>query len=95
VDGLLRKKLGFNGVVITDDLQMGAISKKYGLKTTLQLAINAGDDILLFGNQLDPQKVVSTKKLVETLMQLVREGKVSEARINRSYTRVQRMKKKL
>jgi beta-N-acetylhexosaminidase len=74
---------------------MGAISKKYGLKTTLQLAINAGDDILLFGNQLDPRKVVSTKKLVETLMQLVKEGKVSEARINRSYVRVQRLKKKL
>jgi beta-N-acetylhexosaminidase len=95
VDGLLRKKLGFEGVVITDDLQMGAISKKYGLKTTLQLAINAGDDILLFGNQLDPRKVVSTIKLVETVKQLVKEGKVSKARIDRSYARVQRLKKKL
>ena len=75
VNGLLRNKLGYKGVVITDDLQMGAISKKYSLKTTLQLAINAGDDILLFGNQLDPRKVVSTKKLVETIGTLVKQGK--------------------
>jgi beta-N-acetylhexosaminidase len=95
VNGLLRKKLGFNGVVITDDLQMGAISKKYGLKTTLQLAINAGDDILLFGNQLDPRKVVSTKRLVETIKELVKEGKVSTDRIARSYARIGRLKKKL
>jgi beta-N-acetylhexosaminidase len=95
VNGLLRKKLGFNGVVITDDLQMGAISKKYGLKTPLQLAINAGDDILLFGNQLDPRKVVSTKRLVETIKELVKEGKVSTDRIDRSYARIGRLKKKL
>jgi beta-N-acetylhexosaminidase len=95
VDGLLRKKLGFDGVVITDDLQMGAISKKYGLKPTLQLAINTGDDILLFGNQLDPRKVVATQKLVETVKQLGKEGKGSEKRIDKSYARVQKLKKKL
>ncbi|MCF6207064.1 MAG: glycosyl hydrolase [Sulfurovum sp.] len=95
VDGLLRKKLGFNGVVITDDLQMGAISKKYGLKRTLQLAINAGDDILLFGNQLDPKKVVSTRKLVETVTQLVKEGKVRSERIEQSYGRIRTLKERL
>jgi len=95
VNGLLRKKLGYKGVVITDDLQMGAISKKYGLKNTLQLAINAGDDILLFGNQLDPRKVVTTKKLVETIVKLVKEGKVSKRSIDNSYSRVQNLKRKL
>ncbi len=95
VNGLLRKKLGYNGVVITDDLQMGAISKKYSLKKTLQLAINAGDDILLFGNQLDPRHTVSTKKLVDTIVKLVKEGKVREQSINNAYIRVQRLKRKL
>ncbi len=92
VDGLLRKKIGFQGVVITDDLQMGAISKKYSLKKTLELAINAGDDILLFGNQLDPRKVVSTKRVVETIGALVKEGRVSKARIEASYRRIKRLK---
>ena len=95
VNGLLRNKLGYHGVVITDDLQMGAISKKYGLKNTLQLAINAGDDILLFGNQLDPRKVVTTKKLVDTIVSLIKSGSVKEQSINDAYNRIQKLKKKL
>ena len=95
VNGKLRNELGYKGVVITDDLQMGAISKKYGLKNTLRLAINAGDDILLFGNQLDPKKVVTSKKLVDTIVSLVKQGKVSKASITNSYNRIQRLKRKL
>lgn len=95
VNGLLRKKLGFNGVVITDDLQMGAISKKYGLRNTLKLAINAGDDMLIFGNQLDPKHTVSTKKLVETVKSLIKSGEVNEKSIEYAYRRIQRLKKKL
>jgi len=95
VEGLLRKQLGFHGVVITDDLQMGAISKKYGLRNTLKLAINAGDDILLFGNQLDPRKIVSSKKLVETIKSLVKNGEVNEKRIETAYRRIQHLKRKL
>ncbi|BAF71407.1 glycoside hydrolase family 3 protein [Sulfurovum sp. NBC37-1] len=95
VNGILRKQLGFNGVVITDDLQMGAISKKYGLKNTLKLAINAGDDILLFGNQLDPRKTVSTKKLVETIKSLLKRGEVNPKSIDYAYIRIQNLKRKL
>jgi beta-N-acetylhexosaminidase len=95
VTKMLRWKLGYHGVVITDDLQMGAISQKYGLKNTLKLAINAGDDILLIGNQLDPKKTVSTKKLVDTIMTLVQSGEVTEESINKAYKRIQGLKKKL
>jgi beta-N-acetylhexosaminidase len=92
---MLRWKLGYHGVVITDDLQMGAISMKYGLKNTLKLAINAGDDILLIGNQLDPKKVESTQRLVDTIVSLVKSGEVKEGDINNSYQRIQLLKKKL
>jgi len=92
---MLRWKLGYHGVVITDDLQMGAISNKYGLKNTLKLAINAGDDILLIGNQLDPKKTVSTKRLVDTIVTLVQKGEVTEKSINKAYKRIQELKKKL
>ena len=95
VNGLLRKELGFNGVVITDDLQMGAISKKYGLKKRLNLAINAGDDILLFGNQLDPKKIVSSKKLVNTIKALVKSGDVSLIQLDKAYHRIQKLKQRL
>ena len=92
---MLRWKLGYHGVVITDDLQMGAISKKYGLKNTLKLAINAGDDILLIGNQLDPRKVKSTKVLVETIERLIKSGEVKVENIDTAYARIQKLKMKL
>ncbi len=92
---LLRWRLGYHGVVITDDLQMGAISQKYGLKNTLKLAINAGDDILLIGNQLDPKRTVTTKTLVGTIKSLVQSGEVTEESINKAYKRIQGLKKRL
>lgn len=95
VNGLLRNTLGYNGVVITDDLQMGAISQKYTLKQTLKLAINAGNDILLIGNQLDPRKVKKTKTLVDTINDLVKSGEVKEKSITSAYRRIQKLKQKL
>jgi beta-N-acetylhexosaminidase len=95
VNDLLRKKLGYNGVVITDDLQMGAIQSKYSLRDTLKLAINAGDDILLFGNQLDPHNTVKTKVLVETIRSLMRSNEILASDIDRAHTRVQKLKSKL
>lgn len=95
VTKLLRWELGYHGVVITDDLQMGAIAKKYGLKNTLKLSINAGNDILLIGNQMDPKKIVSTKKLVDTIVSLVKRGEVKEEDIDKAFKRIQVLKQKL
>jgi beta-N-acetylhexosaminidase len=95
VNGLLRKKLGFNGVVITDDLQMGAITHKYSLRNVLKLAINAGDDLLLFGNQLSVKSMVSTKRLVDTVKSLVKRGEVSVKTIERSNARLERLKERI
>jgi len=95
VEGLLRRRLGYRGVVITDDLQMGAIAGRYSLPETIRLALNAGDDLLLFGNQLDPKLRVSPKKLVETIGTLVREGRVSRKRLEEANRRVRAMKARL
>ncbi len=88
VKGLLRQKLGYRGVVITDDLQMGAIARHYSLEETIRLALNAGDDLLLFGNQLDPKKIVSPARLVQMIVTLVKEGKVSCTRLQSAAKRV-------
>ena len=89
---MLRKQMGYKGVVITDDLQMGAIDKKYGLRETLKLAINAGDDILLFGNQLNPRDSVSTKKLVAIIVDLVKHNEIGIEKIESAYARIQQLK---
>ena len=92
VDGLLRGELGYDGVTITDDLQMGAITKRYTLKQTLKLAINAGNDILLFGNQLSPQSMVTPKELVESIKAMVQNGEIDLSAIEKSNKRIEKLK---
>jgi len=85
---LLREKMHYNGVIISDDLQMAAISKLYSLKQRVTLAINSGVDILLFGNQLAD---VSVSKLVNTIYEQVEDGAISIKRIKESNDRIQNL----
>lgn len=91
---LLRKQLGFKGVIITDDLQMKAIADHYDVPSTVQLAIKAGADILLFSNQLadTPQ---NTAELIDMIKQAVQSGKISADQIAASYDRVIKLKENL
>ena len=50
VAGMLRNKVGFKGVAITDDMEMGAIRKNYKWSQAVKLAVNAGNDVLLYSN---------------------------------------------
>lgn len=86
---LLREKLGYNGVIISDDLQMSAITKHYSLEDTIRLSINAGVDILLFGNQLATN---SPQELVDTIFMLVKDGEISQERIMESIQRIEKLK---
>jgi beta-N-acetylhexosaminidase len=94
INDKLRKKLGFKGVVITDDMQMGAISK-YTLKDRLKLAISAGNDILLFGNQLNPSSTLSTKTLVDTILSLKNKKGIDSRYIHNANIRVKNLKNRL
>lgn len=92
ITDLLRTKLGYDGVVISDDLQMGAIAKHYTLDETLNLAINAGIDILLFANQMD--KPVTVRQLVAHIRSLIDSKKISEITVEQAYTRIETLKRK-
>jgi beta-N-acetylhexosaminidase len=94
ITGLLRGELGYDGVVISDDMQMGAIVDRYGFETAIRKAIEAGVDILLFGNNLRyDEKVVP--RAVAAIRKLVRNGVINEERIEASYRRIQRLKSRL
>lgn len=82
---LLRKKMHYNGVLISDDLQMEAIAKYYPLKETVTLAINSGIDMLLFGNQLSKTK---TDEIVETIFLQVKNGSIGVERIMQANERI-------
>lgn len=89
--GLLRKKLNFKGVIITDDMQMKAISDHYPLERAITLAVNAGTDMMIFGNQLSdvPQ---DPEELINIIESKVRSGEISEQRINEAYRHIRAMK---
>ncbi len=83
---LLREKLGYKGVIVSDDLQMGAVAKHYTLKEIVTLSINSGVDMLLFGNQLSTQNI---DELVETILVQIKSGAIPLNRILESNKRVE------
>lgn len=84
VTELLREELGFQGVVITDGLQMKALTDSYTSGEIARRAVSAGVDILLCPS--NPQAAVSA------LEEAVALGEISEERINQSVRRILAMK---
>lgn len=91
--GLLRQELGFTGVIITDDMGMGAITTQYGFAEAVVQAVQAGADMLALGNNLvyDPDVAART---ITILTQAVADGAISEQRIDASYARILALKGK-
>ncbi len=94
ITGILRDSLKYNGVIISDDMQMGAIADHYGLETALEKCINAGVDIVCFGNNLqyDPEIIAKATGIIK---RLVVEGKIPRTRIDESYKRITALKNTL
>jgi beta-N-acetylhexosaminidase len=95
IGGLLRDSLGFDGIVISDDLQMKAISAQYGVDTAVQRAVLAGVDVLLFGNNTGSYDEGIARRAHAILRELLRRGVVSAQRIDASYHRILRAKQRL
>lgn len=94
ITGLLRNKMKYQGVVVSDDIMMGAIARHYGLETALEKTINAGVDIILVANnkEYNPHTVT---KIVAAVRKLIAQGKISTERIDESYQRILTLKRKL
>ena len=65
ITDLLRKEFGFDGLVMTDDLDMGAILNGYGLQDTIRLAIDAGNDLVMICHRIP--EIENVRKILETL----------------------------
>ena len=88
VRGLLRDRLGFEGVVISDDIEMGALAANYPPREILKRSILAGVDIILAVGGLDALKLIGEVK------GLLASGEVSEEQIEEGVRRVLRLKLK-
>jgi beta-N-acetylhexosaminidase len=86
VTDLLRVRLGYEGVVMTDDMGMGAITDHYSLEEAALLAVEAGNDLLLTIEPSHPQR------LVNALVGAVQSGRLDESRIDASLRRLLQLK---
>jgi beta-N-acetylhexosaminidase len=84
---LLRERLGFNGLVVTDDMEMGAILRNYGIGEACKMAINAGEDMLLICANADVMR-----EGFYAVLNAVKSGEISESRIEESLHRIAKFK---
>lgn len=89
VHGILREKLGFDGVVITDAMEMNAISRNFGPGEAAVRAIEAGVDIILLTAE-NP----SLTEMIQSVLAAVQSGRIPEESLNASVERQIRLKLK-
>ena len=92
IQNILRDQLKFKGVVVSDDMHMGAIVDNYGFDEVLVKAINAGCDILIISNNGNTYNENVAKETVETIFKAIKRGEISEDIINKSFERIQNLK---
>lgn len=93
ITDLLKNKMQFKGIVISDDLQMAAIEKQYAMEEALIKAMNAGCDMFICANQLG--KTQSVPDLIHMVSDAVTKGHIAPERIEDAYNRVAKVKTKL
>lgn len=87
VTDILREQLGFDGVVITDDMEMGAITENFTVEDACVQSIIAGCDIVLIGSGNE-----SIYNTIKAIKDSISNGKITEERINESVVRIIKLK---
>ncbi len=94
IDSLLRSELGYRGVVISDDMQMKAVTDRYGFEEAVCKSLAAGVDMLVFGNNLDYDPDVC-RRAIAAVIDGIDRGRISRQRIETALHRIRSLKKQL
>ena len=95
ITGILREQLRWDGVVITDDMGMGAITQYFGFETAIELAVKAGADILAYANNSPVFDPTIPARAFQVIKGLVENEVIKSSRIDQSYRRIMRLKERL
>ena len=95
ITGILRDELGWDGVVITDDMGMGAITQNYGFETATELSVKAGADILAYAINSSVFDPTIPARAVRVVRGMVERRDIPESRIDQSYQRIMQLKARL
>ncbi|XLS30561.1 glycoside hydrolase family 3 protein [Flavobacteriaceae bacterium M23B6Z8] len=93
----LRDRLGYDGVIFSDDMQMRAISDHFGFETAIKMAILAGVDILMFSNHIYSRdsRLITAEELIAVIKKMIDKGEITKERIDQSYKRIVKFKDSL
>jgi beta-N-acetylhexosaminidase len=86
IDGILRKRFGFDGVLISDDMEMKAIGEHFGIEDATVRSVNAGIDMLAICHSQELQN-----RAIDALIHAVEKGDVARERIEQSNARLDRL----
>lgn len=92
ITSYLRDTLDFQGVIVTDDLAMGAIVQQYSFEKAIRMAVLAGADLLCLSNNGSNYDEKIVPRVVKVIRQMVEEGTVTEERIRQSADRVRKVR---
>jgi beta-N-acetylhexosaminidase len=88
---ILKKAIKFKGIVFSDDMQMKAISDNFSLEDSIIASINAGVDVLIFGNNIKNDNNIA-KEFNDIVFNAVKDGKISQDRIEDAYNKIMAIK---
>ncbi len=91
LQSILRQDLQFDGVIISDDMQMKAITSRFGLEEACCKAIKAGIDLIIIGNNLEHDPFIF-RRVAKSVQNAVLNGTLEENRIEDAWARVQKIK---
>ena len=91
----LVNEVGFKGVIISDDYDMGAIKNNYSLREIVIHSINSGVDILLFSNHIGKYDKNLAKKIHKIIKEAIKNGSINQAQIDKSYQKIIKLKENL
>jgi beta-N-acetylhexosaminidase len=89
VNGLLRDDMGFKGLTLTDDLEMGAITQARDLPEAAITAIEVGNDMVMVADTSSPERVVNAW---QAMVEAARSGRITKTHISRSFDHIARIK---
>jgi beta-N-acetylhexosaminidase len=92
INGLLREQIGWQGVVFSDDMMMGAITDNFGFEVAIKQALLAGVDVLVFSNNIKTYDPAIASKAVACIKKLVNEGQIPWSVVTNSYLRILKLK---
>lgn len=89
ITDVLREQLGYEGIIITDDMTMKAILNNLEIGESAVSAVKAGNDIVLVAHNY-----ANVKKTVDAILKAIEDGEITEQRIDESVKRILSIKKK-